>query len=73
MYYKYRLTYYSEYSHDESPDCGIVYGKNYSDAMKNIVKDYGEENISEIFINNLAFDGETTLSFEDIKFAFNIT
>jgi hypothetical protein len=72
MYYKYRLTYYSEYDHDEFPDGGIVYGNSYSEAMENIVKDYGEENISEVFIDSLCLDGEHTLSFEDIKSTFNI-
>ena len=72
MYYKYRLTYYSEYDHNEFPDCGIVYGKNYREAMENIEKDYGEENIDDIFITSLTLEGEHTLNIEDIKLAFQL-
>lgn len=50
---------------------GLVIGKNYSSAIAHVVFDYGEENIINIFLQEICLDSQYTIESEDIKDQFN--
>ena len=56
MFYKYKITYFN--SSEECIEEGIVSAINYFEATRRVVEDYGEENISNIYLQDLCIEGK---------------
>ena len=73
MYYKYKVSYYSSYNDEEIEDTGLVWASDYGDAANAVVKDYGHDEVIEIFLHEMVLDADEirSLSLEDINYAFD--
>lgn len=48
MMYKFEISYYSESENKDIEDCGLVFGRNYGEAMEALTKEYDETGINFI-------------------------
>ena len=51
---------------------GIVIGRNYPSAIAHVIKDYGEDNIEDIYLKGLFLEGEYTIEVDDIREQFEL-
>lgn len=74
MYYKYIVCYYDSCSDEEKYDKGIVCATNYGTAADRVIKSYGKDNVSNLFLKEMITssidDKDYCLSEEDIKSIF---
>lgn len=54
---------------EEHKDYGLVFGENYADAMKHITKDYGEDNLIDVYLQDTVTEAHC-INKDDIDYAF---
>lgn len=64
--YRYSLIFWDKYAEAYVEDHGATIGKNVSEALDNIQKDYGGC-IEAIKIENCFIEGDNTVSFDELK------
>ena len=64
--FRYSLVFWDKYADAYVEDHGATIGKNISEALNNIQKDYGGS-IEAIKIENCFIEGDTTASFDELK------
>ena len=62
MYYKYKVTYWSEFEEKDKCDEGLVFGNNYGNAADHLRQDYGD-NLIDMYLQEL--DLEHTVTVDD--------
>ena len=70
MFYKYKVTYYSEYDGDEHEAEGIVWAKDYGKAANKVVEDYGVDTINDVYVKEICMDGVLCLDKSEIGYLF---
>lgn len=69
--YEYRVSWYNV--EDKLVNSrGLVIGNNYSTAISNVIKDYGEDHIEDIYLKPLFLEGEYTIEVDDIREQFQL-
>lgn len=64
--FRYSLVFWDKYAEVHVEDHGITISKDLSEALSNIQKDYGRS-IEAIKIENCFIEGDTTVSFDELK------
>lgn len=65
--YRYSLVYYDKYTETCAEEHGITFGKNVSEAIKNLSEDYDVANLEAIKLEQCYTEGDATASFEELK------
>ena len=68
--YEYRINWYNDYEDKEEYACGLVAGKTYMDALDRVIKDYGESNVIDIYLQ--AIEDTNVIELETIKAHFQL-
>ena len=68
--FEYRVNWYNEVANKREYSRGLVHGATYNKALKNVINDYGEENIIDVYLQ--ALEDENTIELVAIKDQFNL-
>jgi hypothetical protein len=68
--FEYRVNWYNEVANKRGYVRGLVHGATYNKALKNVINDYGEENIIDVYLQ--ALEDDNTIELETIKEQFNL-
>jgi len=68
--YEYRINWYNSYEDKEVYARGLVAGKTYMDAVDRVIKDYGESNVIDIYLQ--AMEDTNVIELEAIKEHFQL-
>lgn len=66
--FKFKITWY--YDTEEEVIEGIAVGKTYAEAVANLIKDYGESNIVDMYL--FPIEDSSTIELLAIKECFNL-
>ena len=67
MFYKYKITYFDECKGNNFPSAGIVWGNNYGDAANKIVEDYCKDNVIDLYLYEIAIDGNYCIDMDELE------
>ena len=65
MYYLYKVTYWSTYDSKEKSARGFVHAKNYGKASMKVLREYGEDCVIDIYLQEL--DLGNTIDTDEIE------
>lgn len=68
MIFKYKVKYWEEYESTEKTEEGLVYGKTYGKAANNLVEEYREDCIIDVYLSEIDADNNV-LSKDEVIFA----
>ena len=68
--FEYRVTWYNACKEKEEVIRGLVASNSYRSAVNKVVDDYGEEDITDLYL--MALEDTNTIELETIKKQFNL-
>ena len=68
--YEYRINWYNSYDDKEEYARGLVAGKTYMDAADRVIKDYGELNVIDLYLQ--ALEETNVIELKTIKEHFKL-
>ena len=71
MFLKYKVTYYVSYHDDDLKAQGIVWAADYGSAADKVQKEYGHDNIVDIYLSEINIEGEYCIEKEELDEAFD--
>lgn len=71
MFYKYKVGWYDSYADEEKNSKGVVFARDWNQAVEQVVKSYGHDNVFDLYLKELLVeDDDYCLSKEEIDNAF---
>lgn len=71
MFLKYKVTHYDSYEGDELKAQGIIWAADYGSAADKVQKEYGRENIVDIYLSEIGIEGEYCIEKEELEEVFD--
>ncbi len=75
MFFQYKVSYYDPIDYCEKNKQGLVWGRNYPDAIEGVIEDYGAPDIdlTSIYLSMAGAEGDRTIDINEIAEVLGVT
>lgn len=75
MFFRYKVSYYDPIDYCERNEQGLVWGRNYPDALEGLIDDYGDPDteLTSVYLSMAGAEGDRTIDINEIADTLGVT